>query len=295
MMTLESFLTPTQEQLFNLISKKFRSNAVESKDNFILVKGIAPILLVAHLDTVHEEPVKDICATNDGNILMSPQGIGGDDRCGVFALNKIYESAPVKPFLLFTCEEEIGGIGAQAFCDCFHQKLLPNSLKKLKLIIEIDRKGTNDAVYYDCYNPDFEAYITSKGFKTAHGSFSDISVIAPTLGIAAVNLSAGYYNAHKPHEFINRQELEHTISCVINIVADSLRDNFPQFPYLDAYDFDDWDYFENELEPLPCEYEQIYSELLEQYNEEELEELRRVYGNKVLHDIYLDLTFKEEK
>ena len=295
MMMLESFLTPTQSQLFKFIAKKFHGNAVGSKDNFILVKGIAPILLVAHLDTVHAEPVKEICKTSDGNIIMSPQGIGGDDRCGCYALNKIYESAPVKPFLLFTCEEEVGGIGAQAFCDCFRKKLLPPELAQLKLIVEIDRKGANDAVYYDCYNPDFEAYITSKGFKTTYGSFSDISVIAPTLGIAAVNLSSGYYNPHKLNEYINRQELEHTISRVIEIVADSVNDDFPKFSYFNTYDFDDWDSYDSYLEPLPSEYEQIYSELLEQYPEEELEYLRRVYGNNVLHDIYLDLMFKEEK
>lgn len=294
MMKFESFLKPTQFELFTLIAKKFRGNSITCKDSFILVKGIAPILLVAHLDTVHEESVKDICATTDSNILMSPQGIGGDDRCGCYALVKCYESAPVKPFLLFTCEEEVGGIGAQAFCDYFRKKLLPPSLTQLKLIVEIDRKGANDAVYYDCYNPEFEDYITSKGFKTAHGSFSDISVIAPTLGIAAVNLSAGYYNAHKLHEYINRQELERTISRVIDIVSDSINDDFPQFEYLDTFN-DYWDYYDSEPEPLPDEYEQIYLELLEQYTEEELEELRRIYGNNVLHDIYLDLMFKEEK
>lgn len=294
MMTFESFLTPTQSELFNLISKKFRGNSVGIKDNFILVKGAAPILLVAHLDTVHEKPVKDICSTNDGNILMSPQGIGGDDRCGVYALNKIYEMSAVKPFLLFTCNEEIGGIGARTFCQCFNDKLLP-ALNQLKLIVEIDRKGSNDAVYYDCYNLAFEAYITSKGFKTAHGSFSDISIIAPTLGIAAVNLSAGYYNAHQLHEYINRLKLERTITRVIEIVADSTKDDFPTFPYIDAYDFDDWDYFDNEPEPLPPEYEQIYSELLECYTADELDYLRHIHGNHILHDIYLDLMFKEEK
>ena len=59
-MLLDSFLTPTQEQLFKFLAKKFQSNSVACKDNFILVKGVAPILLVDHLDTVHDEPVKQI-------------------------------------------------------------------------------------------------------------------------------------------------------------------------------------------------------------------------------------------
>ena len=81
-------------------------------------------MLVAHLDTVHEESVRDICTTADGNILMSPQGIGGDDRCGVFALVKIYKSAQLKPWLLFMCDEEVGGIGAKAFCRAHKQHKL---------------------------------------------------------------------------------------------------------------------------------------------------------------------------
>jgi len=207
MKKLEDFLRPTQKQLFKLLAKKFKGKAILSKGNFILVRGTAPVMLVAHLDTVHTEPVRQICASKDGNILMSPQGIGGDDRCGVFALVKIYLSAQVKPWLLFTCDEEVGGLGAQQFCIAYSQRRLPNELDDLKFLVEIDRKGKNDAVFYDCDNPDFEAYITGNGFTTAIGSFSDISLIAPELGVAAVNLSSGYYNAHTLHEFINVNEL----------------------------------------------------------------------------------------
>ena len=70
-------------------------------------------------------------------------------------------------------------------------------------------------MFYRCANKDFETYITGKGFKFAQGSFSDISLIAPELGIAAVNLSSGYYHAHTLHEYINRKELDETIGRVI--------------------------------------------------------------------------------
>ena len=177
MKNLEDFLRPTQKKLFKRLCKKFKGNTLISKGNFILVRGAAPVLLVAHLDTVHEKPVKDICLSADKNILMSPQGIGGDDRCGVFALVKVYKSAKVKPWLLFTCEEEVGGIGAKYFCLAHKQKQLPKNLDTLKLIIEIDRRGSNDAVFYQYANLDFEKYITGNDFKTAQGSFSDILLI----------------------------------------------------------------------------------------------------------------------
>ena len=201
MKNLEDFIKPTQKELFNLIRKKYRGEAIVRMDSYILVPGEAPIMLLAHLDTVHKKPVKHICKSAKGNILMSPQGIGGDDRCGVYALVKSRQAAPIKPWLLFTCDEEIGGLGADTFVDDYVKGKMPKSLDELKLLVEIDRKGYNDAVYYNCDNPKFEEYITSKGFVTAEGSFSDISIVAPELGVAAVNLSSGYYNAHTLHEF----------------------------------------------------------------------------------------------
>ena len=185
-------------------------------------------------------------------------------------------------------DEETGAKGAKTFVKCLEQ--LPE-LKALKLLVEIDRRGRNDAVYYDCDNPDLEEYITSKGFVTDYGTFSDISVIALALGIAAVNLSSGYYNAHQLHEFINRAELEATIAKVVEIVSESAREDFPCYEYVDAYYgyYDSWGYEDmEELEELPSEYEHIYSELLEKYTEEELEYLRGIYGNQILMDIYLE-------
>lgn len=257
MKQLEDFLKPTQAEFFKLLCKKFHGKAVGIEGSFILVKGNAPVMLIAHLDTVHAEPVKEICASADGNILMSPQGIGGDDRCGVYALNKIYTQAEIKPYLLFTCDEEIGGVGAKQFCLAYRAGLLPK-LDGLKLLVEIDRKGKKDAVYYNCANPDLEKYISSKGFKTAYGSFSDISVIAPELGVAAVNISSGYYNAHTLHEYINVKHLERTIRKVTEIVSDAAQIDFQYFEYIPRQRFLS-NFMTIDLpKDLPKDYEEIY-------------------------------------
>lgn len=84
---------------------------------------------------------------------------------------------------MFTCDEEVGGLGAEKFASDYCKGKMPEGLEAMKLLVEIDRKGCKDAVYYSCDNPEFEAYITSKGFVTASGSFSDISVIAPEMGV----------------------------------------------------------------------------------------------------------------
>lgn len=294
MISLEHFLRPTQKQLFKRLCKIFKDRTLISKGNFILVHGQAPVMLVAHLDTVHDKPVRDICLSSDKNILMSPQGIGGDDRCGVFALCHIFHSAQIKPWLLFTCDEEVGGLGAKHFCRAHKLHLLPNELDGLKFIIELDRKGKNDAVFYRCTNPDFEAFITSKGFKTAQGSFSDISLVAPELGIAAVNLSSGYYHAHSLHEYINRSHLLATIQKVIDIVAESTHHDFPKFDYIEnLYPVNNsfrYHHGLTEHNDIPHNLSHnlldIYEVLLDFYSKAELDSFRAEFGDHILTQIF---------
>lgn len=319
---LEEFLTPTQKGLFDKLTKQYK-NAIVSKNNFILVPGEAPIMLVAHLDTVHQNPVKYICKTENGNILMSPQGIGGDDRCGVYALVTAHSRSAVKPWLLFTCNEEVGCVGASAFCGQHGKGKLPKGLDELKAIVEIDRKGRNDAVYYDCDNPEFEEYITSKGFHTEWGSCSDISLVAPELGVAAVNLSSGYYNAHTQHEYINRKQLNTTVRKVVEIVADAAKSDFPKYEYVESAmytrfgggryggwcDEPPYDYWTGagrtatgrkalpdcalmtadddfDLDMIPKDIRGPYEALLDYYTVDELEALRAEHGDRIIPMTY---------
>lgn len=304
MNALEDFLRPTQAGLFKLLWKRFAKEAVAQKGSFLLVPGESPVLLIAHLDTVHRSSVNTICLSKCGNILMSPQGIGGDDRCGVYGIVKVYEAAEQKPWLLFTCDEETGGRGARVFCDAYHAGWLPEGVDTLKMLIELDRKGKNDAVYYDCENPKFEDYITGKGFRTDYGSFSDISIIAPALGVAAVNLSCGYYNAHTLHESINRKQLKATVKKVVEIVADAAKPDFPRYEYIEAvrhfngyggyFDYfgDNWNRTRTEPtkveipKDLPEEYKGIYEELLELYEPMELDYYWKKYGVQSLLELY---------
>lgn len=323
MKPLEFYLTPKQEALFNILCDAYKGEVASfCKKNYILVRGQAPVMLVAHLDTVHHEPVREICKTKSGNILMSPQGIGGDDRCGVYALNAVYEQSNVKPWLLFTCDEEVGGVGAEQFCLKHQGKKLPKELDELKLIIEIDRKGRNDAVYYDCANEEFEKYITDKGFKTQFGSFSDISYVAPELGAAAVNLSSGYYNAHTQHEYINRKHLNKTVQKVIEIVADAAKPDFPRYEYVERvrsfgrfYGYGGWDdgghtwppsglhvpssekdipqIDDDLLKDAPKYLRDEYIALLDYYSKEELDDIRAEYGDQFITMLFETLSESE--
>ena len=214
-----------------------------NEDGFLYTKGSEPVLLVAHLDTVHALTCTEIIEENGK--LSSPQGIGGDDRCGVFMIMNIVKELHCSVLL---CEdEEVGGKGASKFCKTSNIKSLD-----VNYMIEFDRKGNNDAVFYSCDNKDFEKFVCSNtGFKLAYGSFSDISKLAPASKIAAVNLSCGYYNAHTTKEYVVYDEMMHTVKMAIKLIKtkcekpfEYIERKYPSFENLSFFDKDYQRYIE---------------------------------------------------
>lgn len=215
----ERFHTLEFEQLFRLpqsglktaLEGEFRAmgRKVSTKDGWLYSPGEVPVLLVAHMDTVHRQPVECICYSRDGTVMMSPQGIGGDDRAGVYMILCIIQD--INCHVLFCEDEEVGGQGARRFC---RRKARP----EVNYIIELDRRGSNDAVFYSCCNPAFTDFICGFGFEEARGSFSDISVLAPHLGAASVNISAGYYQEHRTHEYVRLDQMAANAARVRDII-----------------------------------------------------------------------------
>ena len=211
MIAFDDILRMRQKELKHYLAGHLKKSGYEAvkKKGFLYAAGDVPVLLVAHLDTVHQEHPSIICRSNDGRFLMSPQGIGGDDRCGVYMILQIIEAA--RCHVLFCEDEEVGGHGARAFAGSGIDV-------DVNYIVEMDRRGSNDAVFYDCSNPEFAEFVCSFGFKEAAGSFSDISVIAPYLNTAAVNISAGYYNEHRLHEVIDTSYLQYNVERITEMV-----------------------------------------------------------------------------
>jgi hypothetical protein len=209
------------------------------KDGFVFAKGDFPVLLVAHLDTVHAHLPRKIIRDKVKNTLSSPNGIGGDDRCGVYMILDIVKTYNCS--VVFCEDEEIGGKGAEKFVE-YMLDFRAKEITDFNYIIELDRKGDKDAVFYDCDNTDFEDFITKEYFKTSYGTFSDISTIAPMFGVAAVNLSSGYYNAHTNAEYVVTTEMD-TIINEINKLLDRT-DTETQFEYVEAVynKYDKYDY-----------------------------------------------------
>ena len=275
----------TQEQLLRYVvcrlEERGYGNNLYLSDQYVFATGDIPVLLVAHLDTVHKD-LPEIYYDRKKDVIWSPQGIGGDDRCGVYAILKIIEK--LKPYVLFTTDEEIGGLGATAFTKQIDMTLT----YPINFIIEIDRRGFNEAVFYDCGNTQFQNFILKYGFTEDLGSFSDISILSPAFDIASVNLSAGYYNEHTNHEYIVLADLRHTIEKVKQILKSNEIDTYfdykeiqYSYKYLpkenDVYDDITWELEDDFYELSPVQWREkygtekpfTYNELWNLYNKKE--------------------------
>ena len=154
--------------------------------------------------------------------MRIPSIFGADDRAGVYAIIQIVRSG-LRPHIILTTDEEKGCLGAAELAK------LQCPFENLQYVIELDRRGTNDCVFYDCENPQFVDYVEQFGFTEAYGSFSDICEICPEWGVAGVNLSIGYQDEHSYQELLFVGPMLATIDKVKKMLQE---DDIPFFKYI---------------------------------------------------------------
>lgn len=240
--------------LATFLKRKYKK--VINTKNYIYAVGDIPIALCAHMDTVFPKPPAEteIFYDRQKGVIWSPLGLGADDRAGVFAIIQIIQKG-LRPHVIFTVDEELGCLGAAVLA----QEKCP--FPDLRYIIQLDRRGHDDCVFYDCDNPDFTKYVENFGFVENFGSFSDIYDLCPNWGVAGVNLSVGYINEHSTNEILFVGPLLNTIEKVRKMLTQPI-DQIPNFEfiystyslqryknYTTAYPMEEDDYeFENEFQ-----------------------------------------------
>ena len=227
---LQSLVGLTQaglkDTLGRFLAKRYKK-VVNAKE-YIYAQGNIPIALVAHMDTVFKSPPDpdEIFYDKQKGVVWSCAGLGADDRAGVFAILRIIQRGYL-PTVIFTTDEEIGGGGASALVRDF-----PQAPCRLSYIIELDRRGINDCVFYQCDNDEFVKYVESFGFEENWGTFTDISIICPKWKIAGVNLSVGYEDEHDYIERLYVRHLYKTINRVIKMLLCAA--DAPEFEYVES-------------------------------------------------------------
>lgn len=231
----QKILKMTQKELKEYL-KSYLSSAgykVIEGDGFLFAKGDVDILLTAHMDTTptvggkKRVPPKVIYTSPEG-IVSSPQGIGGDDRCGIYIITEVIKET--KCSVLFCEDEETGCVGSSKFALTKHI----DKISDMRYMIEVDRRGKSDLVFYNCDNADFEDFLLDnlKDYSVAFGSCSDISVLMEESRVAGVNISCGYYDEHTLNETINLNEMENTLKAIKELV----KIESPSFEFIDYYE-----------------------------------------------------------
>jgi len=201
------------------------------------VEGNNRILLNAHMDTVGSG-APDIFweKQKKGTVLYSTnnQVIGGDDKCGVFAVLKlITNKAQTTPLSGLLCvAEETGCNGAKHAMEHHSDKF-----KDVVFNITIDRRGNTDIITENCdyqlCSKEVEKMLDEWGkpfkLESTSGSISDVSEIIYNLNINGINLFAGYYNAHSGSEYIVMEHLYESMAFIQHIVP-KLHQHFKQNP-----------------------------------------------------------------
>lgn len=138
--------------------------------------------------------------------------LGGDDKCGIFLALEIARNTEMPLKLLFTVGEELGCLGIKQFV-----KTSPEWFKNVAYSITIDRRGGDNLLssqlgVRSCTRK-FAAELAMAGImesipvKIEDGSVADVIYIRELVK-DAVNISAGYHNAHDEDEFIIWSEVE---------------------------------------------------------------------------------------
>jgi hypothetical protein len=247
---LERLVSLSQTELHKTLGVylkgKYKNIIIEKE--YIVAIGDIPIALVAHMDTVFYNQPGEVYYDQRKGVLWSPDGLGADDRAGIFAIIQIIQSG-LRPSIILTTDEERGGLGAQKLA----KKECP--IPGLKYMIELDRKGSCDCVFYDCANPQFIQYIEKFGFIERTGSFSDISFLMSAWKICGVNLSIGYQDEHSIAEILNIGALYRTVDIVKRMLQST---DIPKFNYVELSNkltdyYKNTNSYENYDMGMPCE------------------------------------------
>lgn len=148
--------------------------------------------------------------------------LGGDDKCGIFVALEIARKTDMPMKILFTVSEEVGCVGVDHI-----EKHNAQFFDDVKYSITIDRKDVDHLLWSQCgtrsCSNEFASKVAFEGIKSGipikimDGSVSDTIVIRNYT--EAVNISAGYFNAHCEDEYIDLVGLKKIIAWVKNIVT----------------------------------------------------------------------------
>jgi len=235
---------------------------IDSAGNILVIKGKSKTYpcVVSHMDTVHSFVSDFTIYTRQKNkdILFAKSnkqkvGIGGDDKCGIFACLYLLKVVPEIKVVFFS-REEVGCKGSDKvnhrfFDDC-------------RYIIQLDRKGNKDFIQAYCgkktvshtFSSEIGAVKKKYHYKTAIGTVTDVMKLWNNrIGISCINLSCGFYNPHSPSEYISIKDLWHSIKFTKEIIQTLKPKRYTSLPVKIVTTYNNFNYKNDWSKTKKCE------------------------------------------
>lgn len=195
--------------------------------NFYMTKGRAKTYpcIVAHTDTVHKITGHGISLVTFGNCItgfdgttMRQTGIGGDDKCGIYAALHCLEHLPACKAAFFV-DEEVGCKGSK---HCYMK-----FFRDCRFVLQADRRGNDDFVtdiFGQLSSHKFQAdvlpIITQYGYEFSTGAMTDVEALRDNkINLSVANMSAGYYRPHSDFEYIDMMDLDNVCTMMVDIAS----------------------------------------------------------------------------
>lgn len=193
--------------------------------------------VVAHTDTVHNIDtinIREGNLPNAQNVLKPalkayndeglPTGIGGDDKCGIYACLELLKEIPNLKAAFFV-SEETGCHGSRNADKEF--------FGDVGYVIEFDAPG-NWMVSEYCmgtklFDKDSEFFekcdkVLTEGFnhrnKYQSHPYTDVYALKNQFDFSCINFAVGYYNYHTKHEYVIVEDVYNTLDIAINLIGD---------------------------------------------------------------------------
>jgi len=200
---------------------------IDAAGNILVTKGKAKTYpcVVSHMDTVHSfVPNFNVYQDIDDNDTLfalngkERVGVGGDDKCGVFACLYLLKTVPQIKVVFFSREEK-GCAGSRAIDKGF--------FANCRYLIQLDRRGSRDFIqtYWSkkTISHEFSSEIglikKKYRYKNATGTVTDVMRLwDDRVGISCINLSCGYYQPHTNWEYVSIKGLWNSVKFTEEVV-----------------------------------------------------------------------------
>lgn len=223
-------VTGNEEQMVQFIADWLKTNNIEhyvdEYQNVYAIKQTGEIpddfmfpCVVAHTDTVHNIDtinVVEMTLRNYQKMLKpalkafndegQPTGIGGDDKCGVFACLKLLKELPNLKAAFFVSEETgchgsrkadknfFANVGYAIQFDAPQNNLVSESCMGTKLF-------NRDSEFFNIANQVLTESVNGKLEYAAH-PYTDVWPLKYLFDFSCINISIGYYDYHSPREYV---------------------------------------------------------------------------------------------